>query len=133
MAPRASLREIADLKGAEVCASPWMNSRLQVAGAGIRFLMSARSRRDTPEEGPSRQAIQARIPERRMPLYHRTYSPGELQFITTSTYRRAPVFLSPRFCHYFVERVEEVRQKMHCLLIGWVLMPEHFHRCTTTR
>ena len=65
--------------------------------------------------------------ERRMPIYHRTYSPGGLQFITTSTYRRAPVFLSPPFCHYFVERLEEVRQKMHCLLIGWLLMPEHFH------
>ena len=62
-----------------------------------------------------------------MPIYHRTYSPGELRFITTSTYRRTPVFLSPRFCHYFVQRLEEVRQKMNCLLIGWVLMPEHFH------
>jgi hypothetical protein len=29
-------------------------------------------------------------------------------------------------------QIEEVRQKMHCLLIGWVLMPEHFHTCTTT-
>jgi hypothetical protein len=28
-----------------------------------------------------------------MPLYHRTYSQGQLQFITTSTYRRAPVSL----------------------------------------
>jgi REP element-mobilizing transposase RayT len=62
-----------------------------------------------------------------MPIYHRTYSPDEPQFITTSTYRSAPVFLSPRFCHYLVERLEEVRQKMHCLLIGWALMPEHFH------
>jgi REP element-mobilizing transposase RayT len=62
-----------------------------------------------------------------MPIYHRTYSPGEVQFITTSTYRRTPVLLSPRFCHYFVQRLEEVREKTHCLLIGWVLMPEHFH------
>jgi REP element-mobilizing transposase RayT len=68
-----------------------------------------------------------------MLIYHRTYSPGELQFITTSTYRRPPVFFSPRFYHYFVRRLEEVRQKIHCLLIGWVLMPEHFHTCTTTR
>jgi len=62
-----------------------------------------------------------------MPVYHRTYSPGELQFITSSTYHRAQVFRSPRFCQCFVQRLEEVRQKMHCLLIGWVLMPEHFH------
>jgi hypothetical protein len=32
-----------------------------------------------------------------MPIYHRIYGPGELQFITTGTYRRAPVFFSPRF------------------------------------
>ena len=62
-----------------------------------------------------------------MPIYHRTYSPGELQFITSSTYRRTQVFRSPRFCDFFVQHLEGVRQKMHCLLIGWVLMPEHFH------
>jgi len=70
------------------------------------------SRRDTPARTPFPQAIAVRILEPRMPIYHRTYSPGELQFITTSTYRRTPVFLSPRFCHYFVQRLEEVRQKM---------------------
>ena len=42
------------------------------------------SRRDTPARTPSTQAIVARILESRMPIYHRTYSPGELQFITTS-------------------------------------------------
>ncbi|MGO8733905.1 MAG: transposase [Terriglobia bacterium] len=62
-----------------------------------------------------------------MPIYHRPYSPGQLQFITTSTNRRAPVFLSQRFCRCFVQRLEEVRQELGFLLIGWVLMPEHFH------
>jgi REP-associated tyrosine transposase len=62
-----------------------------------------------------------------MPLYHRTYNRGELQFITSSTYRRAPVFLSERFCRCFVRRLEEVRQELKFLLVGWVLMPEHFH------
>ena len=46
-----------------------------------------------------------------MPIYHRSYSPGELQFITSSTYRRAQVFRSPRFCQCFVQRLEEVRQE----------------------
>ena len=62
-----------------------------------------------------------------MPVYHRVYSRGQLQFITASTYRRVPVFLSDRFRRYFVERLEEVREQLHFLLIGWVLMPEHFH------
>ncbi len=62
-----------------------------------------------------------------MPFYHRVYSPGELQFITTSSYRRTPLFASDRFRRCFVQRLDEVRQELHFLLIGWVLMPEHFH------
>ena len=62
-----------------------------------------------------------------MPRYHRFYSPGTLQFITASTYRRTPIFRSERFRQCFVQRLDEVRQQLHFLLIGWVLMPEHFH------
>ena len=62
-----------------------------------------------------------------MPLYNRIYGPGELQFITSSTYRRAPLFHSERFCRCLVQRLEEVRQDFRFLLIGWVLMPDHFH------
>ena len=62
-----------------------------------------------------------------MPVYHQVYSPGELQFITASTYRRAPIFLSDRSRKCCTNRLEEVRQKFHCLLVGWVLMPDHFH------
>ena len=59
--------------------------------------------------------------------FTRIYTPGQLQFITSSTYRRAALFFSDRFCRCFVQRLEEVRQEWHFLLIGWVLMPEHFH------
>jgi REP element-mobilizing transposase RayT len=38
-----------------------------------------------------------------------------------------PLFLSDRFRGCFVQRLEEVRQQLHFLLVGWVLMPEHFH------
>ena len=62
-----------------------------------------------------------------MPFYHRTYNRGELQFITSSTSRRVPLFLSERFRRCFVQRLEEVRRELEFLLIGWVLMPEHFH------
>jgi hypothetical protein len=48
-----------------------------------------------------------------MPLYKRTYSPGQLQFMSTSTYRWAPLFLSERFCGCFVQRIEEVLNYMH--------------------
>jgi REP element-mobilizing transposase RayT len=64
---------------------------------------------------------------RAVPIYHRVYAPGELQFLTGSTYRRVPVSLSDRFPRCFVERLEEVRRELNFLLVGWVLMPEHFH------
>jgi len=81
----------------------------------------------SPEGTIFRQGILECILSGSMPFYKRTYSPGQLQFITTSTYRRAPLFLPERFCRCFVQRIEEVRQEMKFLLIGWVLMPDHFH------
>ncbi len=68
-----------------------------------------------------------------MPFYKRRYSLGQLQFITSSTYRRAPLFLSDRFCRCFVRRLERLRQEMKFLLIGWVLMPDHFHSSPGSR
>ena len=51
----------------------------------------------------------ARLYSPALPIYHRPYIPAELPFLTPRTYRRAQVFLSPRFCRYFLERLEEVR------------------------
>jgi REP element-mobilizing transposase RayT len=62
-----------------------------------------------------------------MPLYGRHFEPGELQFITTSTYRRLALFRSERFRGTFVDVLWEVRQETRFLLLGWVLMPKHFH------
>jgi hypothetical protein len=45
-----------------------------------------------------------------MPFYHRVCSPGELPFITASTYRRTPHFLLDRY--RFVQRLDELRQKL---------------------
>ena len=50
-----------------------------------------------------------------------------MQFITTSTYRRSRLFTCQRFCWAFVETLRQLRQETGFLLIGWVLMPEHFH------
>jgi len=57
----------------------------------------------------------------------RYFASGQLQFITASTYRRAPLFLSSRFCRIFVAALEEVRREFGFQLLGWVLMPDHFH------
>ncbi len=62
-----------------------------------------------------------------MPVYGRHFEPGQLQFITTSTYRRMKLFQSDRFRCDFVEVLMQLRQETGFLLVGWVLMPEHFH------
>jgi hypothetical protein len=54
----------------------------------------------------------------------RHFAPGQLQFITASTYRRVPLFLSPKFCGEFVKALEAVRAEFDFRLLGWVLMPE---------
>ena len=62
-----------------------------------------------------------------MPFRKRHYHPGHLQFITTSTYRRGKLFASDRLRGDFVEVLRRLRQETGFRLIGWVLMPEHFH------
>ena len=62
-----------------------------------------------------------------MPIYGRHFEPGQLQFITTSTYRRSRLFTCQYFCWTFVESLGQLRVETGFLLIGWVLMPDHFH------
>jgi REP-associated tyrosine transposase len=50
-----------------------------------------------------------------------------LQFITASTYRRVPLFASPRFCREFARVLDPLRSEFNFRLLGGVLMPEHFH------
>jgi REP element-mobilizing transposase RayT len=62
-----------------------------------------------------------------MPTSKRHFAPGQLQFLTSSTYRRAKLFQSDRLRWSFVEVLGQLRTEMGFLLIGWVLMPDHFH------
>ena len=62
-----------------------------------------------------------------MPIYGRHFEPGQLQLVTTSTFRRARLFTCQRFCWTFVETLRQLRQETGFLLIGWVLMPGYFH------
>jgi REP element-mobilizing transposase RayT len=79
--------------------------------------------------GARRHRISARagVVVTAMPICHRYWEPGRLQFITASTYRRAQLFPSPRFRNLFARKLAELREEMHFLIVGWVLMPEHFH------
>jgi REP element-mobilizing transposase RayT len=63
-----------------------------------------------------------------MPVSGRHFAPGQLQFITSSTYRRTKLFDSHRFLYDFVEVLRQFWRETGFLLVGWVLMPEDFQR-----
>jgi hypothetical protein len=44
-----------------------------------------------------------------MPVYRRYFGPGQLQFITSSTYRRVNLFESEGFRRDFVEVLRQLR------------------------
>ena len=62
-----------------------------------------------------------------MPIYHRHFTPGHSQFITTRVIRRIQVFRSERLGSHSIDVLRQLRAEMKFALIGWVLMPEHSH------
>lgn len=63
-----------------------------------------------------------------MPLgLERFYGGGDLHFITSSCYLRQPLLGSAWRRDVFVEVFEQVRQRYQFVVVGYVVMPEHFH------
>ncbi|HEV2499837.1 MAG TPA: transposase [Terriglobia bacterium] len=62
-----------------------------------------------------------------MPRQRHYYGLNHLHFLTASTYHRARLFDSNRFCQHFVLTLQQLRMQQNFRVIGWVLMPEHFH------
>ena len=62
-----------------------------------------------------------------MPRQQHYYGLNHLHFLTASTYRRAPVFRSERFRDHFARTLDRMRATQQFRIVGWVLMPEHFH------
>jgi putative transposase len=52
---------------------------------------------------------------------------NHLHYLTTSTYRRIRVFDSELFKRQFIHTLGELRAEAGVRIIGYVLMPEHFH------
>ena len=62
-----------------------------------------------------------------MPKLRRCYEGNNHHYITCSTYRRIRAFNSERFKIAFVDTLRELRSELEFKLVGYVLMPEHFH------
>jgi putative transposase len=61
----------------------------------------------------------------RMSKLLRHYSPGEVYFVTTVTHSRAPILVE---CFDMLwSSVERVSQKINCILLAWVVIPDHLH------
>ena len=53
--------------------------------------------------------------------------PGHLHYITCSCYQRRPFLGTPARRNLFLEILERVRSRYQFVVVGYVLMPEHFH------
>jgi len=57
----------------------------------------------------------------------RFFGGGDLHFITSSCYQRRPLLGSESRRDLFVRVLEQVRQRYSFVVVGYVVMPEHFH------
>ena len=57
----------------------------------------------------------------------RCYGGGYLHFITTSCYHCRPILGTEQRRGLFLEVLEQVRRRYGFVVVGYVVMPEHFH------
>ena len=65
----------------------------------------------------------AQVPSR----LKRYYTARDLHFITCSCYRRQPLLGTVRSRDLFLKLLEQTRQRYQFVVVGYVVMPEHFH------
>ncbi len=53
--------------------------------------------------------------------------PNLVYYVTSVSYNRFPIFRNEKMCNLFIEALSETRTKDPFKLIGYVLMPDHFH------
>ena len=58
---------------------------------------------------------------------HRYYGADHLHFITCSCYRRLPLLRSARSRDRLLSVLEQTRQRYRFVVVGYVVMPEHYH------
>ena len=53
--------------------------------------------------------------------------PDTFHYITSVTFNRVPIFRGEKACAILVGQLKEIRKKFPYKLIGYVVMPDHFH------
>jgi REP-associated tyrosine transposase len=59
--------------------------------------------------------------------------PGALHFVTGNFLKRMQVFIDPSCCYALLEELQTLNQDWPSKLIGYVLMPDHFHLIVNPR
>ena len=72
-------------------------------------------------------SLQARYDSRMPKGLKRYYGSGDLHFITCSCYQRRACLGTARRRDLFLRLLEQTRQKYCFVVVGYVVMPEHFH------
>ncbi len=62
---------------------------------------------------------------------HRTYGAHHLHFITSSCYQRLPALGTAQSRDQFLSILEQTRERYRFVVVGYVVMPEHFHLLIT--
>ena len=52
---------------------------------------------------------------------------GTVRFVTFSTFRREPTFVTDSVRRLFVQHLSAIRERRRFTLLGYVIMPEHIH------
>lgn len=61
----------------------------------------------------------------------RRYDTGHIHFITSSCYHRRAYLNTPEKRDLFLQILEHVRRRYDFIVVGYVVMPEHFHLLIT--
>ena len=69
------------------------------------------------------ESLRSGMPKR----LRRCYGGGYLHFITSSCFHRRPILGTARRRTLFLELLEQVRRRYGFVVVGYVVMPEHFH------
>ncbi len=57
----------------------------------------------------------------------RYYGSGDLHFLTASCYHRQPLLGTSQCRDLFLHTLEQTRRRYRFVVLGYVVMPEHFH------